>query len=315
MTNAIDLSIIIVSWNTADYLAACLTSIEAVIRRDEDSLTFDERRRTLEVIVVDNASADGSQRLVSERFSWATLIENETNIGFAAANNAGIRQARGRYIMLLNSDTEVHPGAMETLLRFMEERPAAGACGPRLLNTDGTLQPSCTPMLTPGRELWRLLFLDQIAPRASYPMARWDPGTPRPVEVIKGACMVLRRDALDAVGLLDESYFMYTEEVDLCFRLAAAGWELWWVPQAVVTHHGEASSRQVAQEMYLQLYRSKVQFYRKFGGEREANRFKRYLRIAYWPRLAIATLAAPFRSRLGAQRSTYRQLLKALSEM
>ena len=143
--------------------------------------------------------------------------------------------------------------------------PWGAGCGPRLLNGDGSLQPSCHPMLTPGREFWRLVFLDRLWHRATYPQAQWGLQQPHRVEVIKGACFLLRREAVDQVGLLDDQYFMYTEEMDLCYRLLQAGWELWWVPQAVVTHFGEASSRQVAQDMYVQLYRSKVQFHRKLG--------------------------------------------------
>jgi GT2 family glycosyltransferase len=146
-------------------------------------------------------------------------------------------------------------------------------------------------------------------------MQRWDVNTPRQVEVIKGACLLLRREALDQVGLLDEGYFMYTEEVDLCYRLAQAGWELWWLPQAEVVHHEAQSTRQAAERMYVQLYRSKVQFYRKFGGERRAERFKRLVRLAYWPRLVVAALGAPFSPSLAAQARTYRRLLAELPAM
>ena len=143
------------------------------------------------------------------------------NVGFARANNQGLALATGRYVLLLNPDTEVHAGALEALVAFMDAHPRAGACGARLLNADGSLQPACHPMLTPGREFWRLLFLERLWPRATYPLGRWDTVTPRRVEVIKGACLLLRRAALDQVGVLDDSYFMYTEEVDLCYRLAA----------------------------------------------------------------------------------------------
>jgi GT2 family glycosyltransferase len=149
-----------------------------------------------------------------------------------------------------------------------------------------------------------LLFLDTVWPRASYRQRGWDVVTPRPVEVIKGACVLLRRSALDAVGPLDERYFMYTEEVDLCYRLAEAGWSLWYVPEAVVTHFGGASSQQMAERMYLELYRSKVQFYRKAGGAKRARLFKQYVAIAYLPRLLLQP-----------QRRVYRQLLRSLRQM
>jgi GT2 family glycosyltransferase len=269
----------------------------------------------VEVLVVDNASTDGSAAMVRERFPQVSLIENETNVGFAPANNQAIRLSTGRYVLLLNSDTEVHPGALRTLTQFMDLHLEAGGCGPRLLNGDGSLQASCHPMLTPGREFWRLLFLDRLWPRATYLQAKWDVEIPRRVEVIKGACLLLRREALEQVGPLDEQYFMYTEEVDLCYRLAQAGWGLWWVPQAVVTHHGEASSKQAAEAMYLQLYRSKVQFYRKTGGEDQAAQFKRLVRLAYWPRRAVATLCTPFSPTLATQARTFGRLLAELPGM
>ncbi|MGQ9491970.1 MAG: glycosyltransferase family 2 protein, partial [Anaerolineae bacterium] len=233
----------------------------------------------------------------------------------ARANNQGFAAAQGRYVLLLNPDTEVHPGALETLVAFMDAHPAAGACGARLLNADGSLQPGCNPMLTPGREFWRLLFLDRLWPRATYRMDRWDAVTPRPVEVVKGACLLLRREALDRVGPLDDSYFMYTEEVDLCYRLAAAGWTLWYVPAAVVTHYGEGSSKQVREEMYVQLYRSKVQFFRKVGGGAAGRRFKALLALAYAPRWLAATLGSPFSAGLRRQARAFRRLLTELPRM
>jgi len=301
------LSIVIVNWNTRAFLAGCLRSLADNLQAWPGP--------SVETFVVDNASSDGSAAMVREGFPAVRLIENAENVGFARANNQAIGQAHGRYILLLNSDTEVQAGAMETLVAFMEANPRAGAAGPRLLNSDGSLQPSCSPMPTPGREFWRLLFLEAVWPRATYPMRRWDWATPRQVEVIKGACLLLRREALAEVGALDESYFMYTEEVDLCYRLAQAGWQRWWVPTATVIHHGEASSRQVAEAMYLQLYRSKVQFYRKFGGERRAERFKGLVRLAYGPRLAAAAAGGLFSPSWARRARTYRRLLAELRAM
>jgi GT2 family glycosyltransferase len=253
--------------------------------------------------------------MVREQFPWVQLIENEKNLGFATANNRAIQESKGRYAALLNPDTEVRLGALGALVDFMDAHPRAGACGARLLNSDGSLQPSCHPMLTPGREFWRLMFLERLWPRATYPMQRWDTETPREVEVIKGACLLLRREALDEVGLLDESYFMYSEEVDLCYRLAQAGWELWWVPGAEVVHHEAQSTRQVAERMYVELYRSKVHFYRKFGGARRAALYKRLVRLAYWPRIAVATVGAQFSAPLARQARTWHRLLAELPGM
>lgn len=298
-----DLSIIIVNWNTRELLAGCLGSVvgcQLPVSSYEDGCAgFAEPRPHLlaaEVIVVDNASTDGSLEMLREQFPQVRLIANDENVGFARANNQAIRESKGRYIMLLNSDTEVHPGALEAMVAFMDAHPTAAGCGPRLLNSDGSLQPSCHPMLTPEREFWRLMFLDHIWRRATYDQERWNHTQPRQVEVIKGACLLLRREALDQVGLLDDQYFMYTEEMDLCFRLLQADWELWWVPWAAVLHYGEASSKQIAEEMYIQLYRSKAQFHRKYGGERLEKRFRFLLGLAYAPRwafVALGSLVAP----------------------
>ncbi len=298
------LSVVIVNWNTCELLADCLGSVyETAV-----NLRF-------EVFVVDNASADGSAEMVRDRYPEVHLIENQENVGFARANNQAICRCRGRYVLLLNSDTEVHTGALDGMMQFMEEHSQAGGCGPRLLDTDGSLQVSAYPMLTPEREFWRLMFLDQLWRRASYTQERWDPYTAHPVDVIIGACLLLRRAALEEVGLLDENYFMYTEEVDLCYRLAQAGWGLWWVPWASVTHHGGASSRRIAEEMYIQLYRSKARFYRKFGGRHRVGRYMFLMRMAYVARLAIATVCAPFSTSLGAQARLFRRLLAELPSM
>jgi GT2 family glycosyltransferase len=146
-------------------------------------------------------------------------------------------------------------------------------------------------------------------------MRRWSIAEPKRVEVIKGACLLLRRRSLDRVGLLDESYFMYSEELDLCYRLIRDGWQLWWVPTATVVHYGEASSRQVAEDMYIQLYRSKMQFYRKFGGDRQVARYRRLLRLAYAPRLAVAGAAGLLSPRHRTQAHTFRRLLSALPDL
>jgi N-acetylglucosaminyl-diphospho-decaprenol L-rhamnosyltransferase len=300
----VDLSIIIVNWNTRELLAGCLFSLYTAASQVES-----------EVWVVDNASDDESTSMVRQQFPQVHLIENRQNAGFARANNQAIYQSQGRYVLLLNSDTEVLPGALETMVKFMNAHAQCGGCGPQLVNADDTLQVSCHPMLTPGREFWRLMFLDRLWRRATYAQGRWDRELPRRVEVIKGACFLLRQTALEQVGSLDEQYFMYSEEMDLCYRLAQADWQLWWVPTARVRHYGEASSRQMAEAMYVELYRSKVQFHRKFGGTRRAAHFRRLLRLAFSPRLAVTAVAAPFSPSLTARVHIYRRLLAELDEM
>ena len=285
---SVDLSIIIVSWNTRDLLEACLDSVWRGIEASRDLV--------IEVFVVDNASTDGTVSMLKEGYPWIRLKVNDLNVGFARANNQALKLALGQYLLLLNSDTELKPDTLDELVRIMVENPKIGAVGPRLVNNDGSLQAGCHPMLTPSREFWRLLYLDRLWPRASYPFASWGNNIPRRVEVIKGACLFLRRAALNQTGLLDERYFMYTEEMDLCYRLAQAGWQLWYVPWTFVIHHGGASSIKTADEMYVQLYRSKVLFHRKIGGRKRALYFKILLMLAYLPRVLLDPANSTFRA-------------------
>lgn len=316
----IDLSILIVNWNTRDLVAQCLQSLNDTADRIEAHpcegglLAYGPYHA--QVIVVDNASADNSASTLRENFSWARLIENARNVGFAPANNQAFQLSTGRYVLLLNSDTIVHAGAIQVLIEFMDAHAECGSGGARLLNDDGSLQPSCQPMLTPWREFWRLTFLDRIWRRATYDMSRWSLVEPHVVETIKGACLIVRREALTpGEPLLDERYFMYTEEVDLCYRLIETGWKLYWIPQACVTHLGEASSRQAYTPMYVQLYRSKIQFYRKFGGEQRARRFKQLVAAAYLPRLAAAKVMALLRPGYTTRVTTVSRLLTELPRM
>jgi len=306
--SAIRLSIIIVNWNTRDLLAQCLRSVYANSPDGE-----------FEVWVVDNASTDGSVQMVRERFPQVRLIENVENVGFARANNQAIRESTGRYVLLLNPDTEVKPGALETLMQFMDAHPEAGAAGARLLNPDGTLQPSCHPFPTLGREAWRLFHLDALRLYARYEMARWDLETPRPVDVVQGACVILQRKALDQVGLLDENYFIYTEEVDLCYRLHRGGWHIYWVPQATVVHYGGQSTQQMPAEMFLRLYESKLFYFRKHHGRQAACAYKLILLAAAMARLLLSPLTwlerSPQRQRHLALAGYYRRLVWALREM
>jgi hypothetical protein len=299
------LTIIIVNWNTRELLRAALTSLTAAT----DALNC-------EIVVVDNASTDGSVAMIERKFPQARLLQNADNVGFARANNQALAQSQSEYVLLLNSDTVVQPKALQHLLAFARLHPEAGGVGPRLLNPDGSLQISCYPLLTAWRECWRLMFLDKVlARRATYDMARWNPTRPREVEVIQGACLLLRRSALDQVGFLDERYFMYSEEMDLCYRLQQVGWKLYWVPQAQVIHYGGASSAKMAEEMYVQLYHSKVQFQRKFWGRGHARRFKVLLALAYIPRWLLTRGAASFNAVYREQAATYRHFLRELPQM
>lgn len=276
------LSIIIVSWNTRDLLAQCLRSVQVNLA----SVT----PREAEILVVDNASVDGSAQMIQEHFPWVHLIQNQENVGFAKANNQALRVSSGQYVVLLNPDTEAHPDALISLVSFMEDYPGAGAAGSRLLNPDGTLQPSCSPAPTLRRETWRLFHLDALFPYASYRMQDWLLDRARQVDVVQGAALIVRRAALDHIGLLDEGYFIYSEEVDLCQRIREAGWYIYWVPQSEVVHYGGQSTQQVAAAMFLRLYQGKLLYFRKRHGLRSARIYKLVLVAAAGARLILSPL-------------------------
>jgi GT2 family glycosyltransferase len=218
------------------------------------------------------------------------LIENSQNIGFASANNQAIQYCTGRYILLLNPDTEMQSDLLHTLIQFLETHSDIGAVGPRTLNPDGSLQTSCYPAPTLTREFWRLLYLDTIFPYGSYRMTDWNLSQPRAVGGLQGSCLLVRRSALDQIGLLDEDYFIYSEEVDLCRRLKQAGWQLYWVPQTQIVHYGGQSTQQVAEKMFLQLYKGKLIYFRKHYGWLAAQAYKLILLIAALLRILLSPL-------------------------
>lgn len=304
------LSVIVVGWNTREYLAKCLASVQ---RAGEESSP------NLEILVVDNASSDGSAEMVKQQFPQVRLMQNRDNLGFARANNQALAQSRGDYILLLNPDTELESGALSELFGFLEQHPDAGAVGARLVNPDRTLQLSCHPGPGLFREFWRLFHLDKFWPLAVYPMEKWDVKQPRVVETLQGACLMIRRRAIEEVGNLDEEYFIYSEEVDLCRRLRARGWKLWWVPEATVVHHGGQSTRQVQAEMFLRLYQGKILYFRKHFGLWKSRFYKAILAAAALARQVLIPLAL---FRTGDQRRHdlvlarhYRALLQALPRL
>ena len=302
------LSIIIVSWNTVRLLEDCLASILA-----------NPPTSTFEIWVVDNTSTDGSPAMVRARFPQAHLIENRENVGFARANNQAIQRCTGKYLLLLNPDTLVESGALQALVDFLDKNSEAGAAGARILNPDGSLQISSWPRPTLSRELWRLFHLDSLLPYAEYTLTKWETHQVQEVDVLLGACVLLRKDVLVQVGLLDEDYFMYSEEVDLCYRIQRAGWRLFWVPQAEVIHFGGQSTQQVPTQMFLNLYHGKIKYFRKHYGWLATQIYKLILMIAALSRLILAPFVFIERSSLRQKHLTlverYRRLVQALPGM
>lgn len=254
-----ELSFIIVSWNARKFLLDCLASIEET--RGE---------LTVEIIVVDNGSTDGSGAAVKEHFPQVNLIETGENLGFAKANNIGLRAAAGRYYCLVNSDVVLLPGCQQQLLETMDSHPRIGLGGPRVLNADRTLQHSCRRLPTLLNLFARALALDTLFPRverlAGSFMYYFNHGEMREVEALSGCCWIARREAVEQVGLLDERFFIYSEDIDWCKRFHDAGWAVTFLPQAEVIHFGGASSGNEPLRFYLEMQRAKRQYWRKHHG-------------------------------------------------
>jgi len=262
-----DLTIVIVSWNTAALLEDCLCSIEATV---ED---LDCR-----VVVVDNASPDSSPDMVEANFPAVQLIRSSVNLGFAGGNNLGIRACDpdSPYILLLNSDTVVQPGALKTLIRFMDEHPETGICGPRLLLPDGTPQhysfgrdPTLPYLIARGLKQGLL----------GRSMHNWATEEVQKTDWVSGACMLVRRSAIDQVGLLDERFFMYFEDNDWCLRMRKAGWEIRYFPDAAIVHLGGQSLKH-SSESDAVYYRSLLHFYAKHYGRRSQATLRALLFLA-----------------------------------
>ncbi|NOZ20284.1 MAG: glycosyltransferase [Planctomycetes bacterium] len=262
-----DLSILIVNWNTKDLLDECLASIKA------DASGLD-----VETIVVDNASSDGSPERVREKHPDAILIENDENKGFAAANNQAFGRATGKYVLMLNSDTVVRPGALKRMVEFMDEHAEAGAAGCRLVNPDGTNQHSVRgfPSFAAAFYQFTALRFLRVGKRAyrGYRNKGFDFDKEQEVESPMGAAILFRREVLEALGFLDADYFMYYEEVDICRRLIDAGHKIYYVPDAVVMHYGGRSARQDRARLSPVKLQSMMTYFTKHEGAGRTALFK-----------------------------------------
>ena len=241
------LSIVIVSYNVRGYLENCLQSVSRALEGIEG-----------EVFVVDNHSDDDSVEAVRSQYPWVRLIENQENMGFSRANNIAIREARGEYVLLLNPDTIVEEATLREVLRFMEEHPKAGGAGVMMHNADGSLAPESRRALpTPWVSCLKMLGFTKRYYMSHLP---WD--QPGRIEVISGAFCFLRKKALDEVGLLDEDFFMYGEDIDLSYRLMKGGWENWYLPYPIT--HFKGKSTQKSDYRYVHIfYNAMLIFFRK----------------------------------------------------
>lgn len=250
------LSIIIVSWNVKDDLLRCLSSL-----RDNAP------SESVEVIVVDNMSSDGTVDGLKQTFPEVTVIANQENRGFASANNQGLAVSHGCYVLFLNPDTIVHPNSLDKLIAFMDSNPDVGACGAKLLYADGSIQASVKQFPSFRVALYRhTIFRSLRLFRGCYrkwAMKDFDYDRQLDVDQVSGAAMMVRRSVIDEVGSMDEAFFMYYEEVDLCYRIKQRGWRVMFLPDAVITHLSGRSAKQIRLKRRLMMFKSLMVFFRK----------------------------------------------------
>ena len=260
-----DLTVIIVNYKVRDFLGSALTSVQQALRGIDG-----------EVIVVDNASDDGSVEMVRGKFPAVRVIANRRNLGFAAANNLALRESRGRFLLLLNPDTVVQEDTFQTIVRFLDEHRDAGLAGCKILNPDGTLQPACRRSFpTPWVAFTKVSGLSTLYPRSRifgrYNLGYMDPDRTYEVDAISGSFMALRREVYEQVGGLDEEYFMYGEDLDWCFKIKRAGWKVYYVSETRIIHYKGESVRRSDIDEVRTFYRAMRIFVNKYHGRSALN--------------------------------------------
>jgi len=253
------ISVIIVSWNARKFLQGCLESLRRV-----------SRERLAEIIVVDNASTDDSPELVSECFPEVTLIRAKENLGFARANNLGIKHATGAYLALINSDVIVHADCLERLSDFLDNHPTIGLVGPRVVGGDGHLQITCRRLPTIWNYFCCVLGLDRLFARcplfSGFEMRHWNYDLQGDVQVLSGCFWLARAAAVRKVGGLDEQFFFYAEDMDWCKRFLDAGWRVCYFPEAKATHFGGGSSSNAPLRYSIEMLRANLKYWQKHHG-------------------------------------------------
>ncbi len=251
------LSVIIVSYNSISYLKSCLDSILAA----SPELDY-------EVIVVDNHSTDGSARLVEEKYPSVRLIKNERNEGFSKATNTAIKCSSFAYLLLLNSDCEVFGNSLEKMVDFASSGEKIAIVGPKILNSDGSLQLSCRKFPSFFTAAAHLI-MSSVNPNNTfsnnYKMAKIDRSKPFAVDWVSGSCMLIKRKALADTGLLDENYFMYVEDTDLCYRMWQKGWQVYYFPYAQVMHHVGKSTNDGQTRACIRMQKSVLYYFLKYN--------------------------------------------------
>ncbi|MFQ6014445.1 MAG: glycosyltransferase family 2 protein [Anaerolineae bacterium] len=325
----VGLAVVIVSWNVRELLRRCLDSVYS-------SMPSKAADIALEVVVVDNGSSDGSFEMVQRCFPQVRLIVNDNNPGFSAANNQALEtiglikggqeagsslEGKGsgaRYVLFLNPDTEIVGPALSTMVEYMEANPEVGVVGPRLLNPDGSEQSSRRRFPTMATAFLESTILQQWFPDnpvlRHYYLADGSPQELQEVDWVTGACFMVRDEALTQVGYFDESFFMYFEELDWCYRCKSQGWKVVYLPEAKVIHYGGQSSQQVLPYQHIHFQSSKVTFFRKHYGPRQAEILRLFLLATYLYQLVLEGLKGlvGHKRQLRWERvAAYRQVLRS----
>ena len=254
-----DISFIIVNWNAIKYLSQCIASIV------ENSQSF-----SYEIIVVDNASSDGSPDIIKNQFPDIKVICNGSNLGFAKANNIGIRQSQGDFLCLVNSDVVVLKDSVDKLLAYIKSQPTIGMVGPQIIGIKGEIQRSCMEHPTLSNMFARAIAFNSVFPKSkllgNYLMTDWEHDSLRRVDIINGCFWLIRKKALDKVGLLDEQFFMYGEDMDWCKRFWNNHWEISFYPDVKVIHYGGASSANAPVRFYIEMHKANLKYWEKHHG-------------------------------------------------
>ena len=286
----VDVSIIIVNWNTKELLANCIRSII-------------ERREVLkyEIIVVDNASTDGSIEMIRDQFPYVNLIESKKNLGFARGNNRALAEVNGRYVLYLNPDTELKTNAISGVANFLDTYSEYGAAGCKILNPDGSIQLTCARTFpSPFRQFCFLAMLNRLFPKSRFfstvEMAYWDHSDSREIDCLSGAFMMVRKSLADELRGFDENLFMYAEDVDLCFRIKSKGKKIYYLATEEIYHFEGAGTRKNPNPNFSSIMQmgSNYYFIRKHYGPAAGYRFKIAIFIGSMIRLGMLVLLAPY---------------------
>ncbi len=316
----VELSLVIVSWNVAHLLRECLSSLLTLpcVEWVDGSLRLKEGG--IQVVVVDNASTDGTVEMLQREFPWVEVIASPQNLGFTAGNNLGLSRAQGRFLFLLNPDTRfavvegIDP--LQTLLDYLRQHPEVGLAGPRLVYADGRLQPSRRRFPNLAMALMESTLLEEWFPHnrwaRAYRMEDTPLDGPHYVDWVTGAAMLVRREAWQEVGPLDEAFFMYSEELDWCRRFRQKGWEIAYVPQAVITHYEGRSSEQVLAARHIHFETSKILYFYKYYGPLQAGFLRTFLWLTYVWRLAVETAKYLLRHKPALRRARMRAYAQVL---